>query len=64
MGKQFFKKMLEFFPNSEIEYNNIVEEYGEILETLVIEDVLMPNLIQLLIKNQEVDKLYRRSIKH
>ena len=64
MGKQFFKKMLEFFPNSEIEYNNIVEEYGEILETLVIEDVLMPNLIQLLIKNQEVDKLYRRSSKH
>ena len=57
MGKQFLKKMLEFFPNSEIEYNNIVEEYGEILETLVIEDVLMPNLIQLLIKNQEVDKL-------
>ena len=49
MGKQFFKKMLEFFPNSEIEYNNIVEEYGEILETLVIEDVLMPNLIQFLI---------------
>ena len=64
MGKQFFRKMLEFFPNSEIEYNNIVEEYGEILETLVIEDVLMPNLIQLLIKNQEVDKLYRRSSKH
>ena len=64
MGKQFFKKMLEFFPNSEIEYNNIIEEYGEILETLVIEDVLMPNLIQLLIKNQEVDKLYRRSSKH
>lgn len=64
MGKQFFRKMLEFFPNSEIEYNNIIEEYGEILETLVIEDVLMPNLIQLLIKNQEVDKLYRRSSKH
>ena len=36
MGKQFFKKMLEFFPNSEIEYNNIVEEYGEILETCLL----------------------------
>ena len=57
MSKQFFRKMIEFFPNSEIEYNNIIEEYGEILETLAIEDVLMPNLIQLLIKNQEVDKL-------
>lgn len=57
MSKQFFRKMLEFFPNSEIEYNNIIEEYGELLETLAIEDVLMPNLIQLLIKNQEVDKL-------
>ena len=57
MSKQFFRKMIEFFPNSEIEYNNIIEEYGELLETLAIEDVLMPNLIQLLIKNQEVDKL-------
>lgn len=28
--------MIEFFPNSEIEYNNIIEEYGELLETLAI----------------------------
>ena len=34
MSKQFFRKMIEVFPNSEIEYNNIIEEDGELLETL------------------------------
>ena len=24
MSKQFFRKMIEFFPNSEIEYNNMM----------------------------------------
>ena len=57
MSKQFFNKMVEFFPDSEMDYNNIIEEYGELLETVAIEDVLMPRVIQLLIENQEVDKL-------
>lgn len=57
VNKQFFKKMVEFFPESEIDYNNIIEEYGELLETVAIDDVLMPRLIQLLIENQEVHKL-------
>lgn len=57
INKQFFKKMVEFFPDSEVDYNNIMEEYGELLETIAIDDVLMPRLIQLLMENQEVDKL-------
>ncbi len=50
MSKQFFNKMVEFFPDSEMDYNNIIEEYGELLETVAIEDVLMPRVIQLLIE--------------
>ena len=57
INKQFFKKMVEFFPDSEVDYNNIMEEYGELLETIAIDDVLMLRLIQLLMENQEVDKL-------
>ena len=58
VNKQFFKKMVEFFPDSEIDYNNIIEEYGELLETVAIDDVLMPRLIQLLTQTSHINFSY------
>lgn len=57
MDEQFFVRMKGFFPNIEMEYNEIIEVYGEFFETIVIDDVLMPKIIKLLVENREVDKL-------
>lgn len=49
---EFFKVMLEFFPSKSDEYRRIIENYDEILATVIIEDVFMPEIIKLLEKNQ------------
>lgn len=56
-SKEFFNKMLEFLPATVYEYNNSIEEYGELLETIVIEDVFMPEIIKLLNKNENIKLL-------
>lgn len=50
---EFFLKMLEFFPATKEAYNESINEYGEILETVVIEDIFMPQLLKLLRENKE-----------
>lgn len=50
---EFFLKMLEFFPATKEAYNESINEYGEILETVVIEDIFMPKLLKLLRENKE-----------
>lgn len=56
-SKEFFNKMLEFFPHTDHDYNKSIEEYGELLETVVIEDVFMPEIIKLLNKNENLKLL-------
>lgn len=46
--EQFMEKIQEFFPMTRERYNKCVEEHGEILETVVIEDIFMPEIIRLL----------------
>lgn len=53
----FFEKMQEFFPSTRKEYCESVEEYGEVLETLVIEDIFRPQTLGLLAKNEECELL-------
>lgn len=39
---EFFEKMQEFFPSTKEAYIESVNKYGEVLETVVIEDILCP----------------------
>lgn len=55
--EQFFVKMLEYFPDKETEYKKNIEEYGELLTTVVIEDVFMPEIIKMIKDDKERNKL-------
>lgn len=55
--REFFEKMQEFFPSTKNAYIKSVEEYGEVLETVVIEDIFMPELLTLLAKNEDAELL-------
>jgi len=50
---EFFAKMQEFFPSTKEAYIESVKEYGEVLETVVIEDIFMPLILKLLSENKE-----------
>lgn len=50
----FFKQMTIFFPTIEKELNEHIEEFGERLDTMAIEDIIMPNVIHLI----EIAKRY------
>ena len=49
--------MQEFFPSTKKSFLESVEEYGEVLETVVIEDIFMPELLTLLAKNEDAELL-------
>ena len=49
----FFDKMLVFFPRLIEEYDKHIEKYSERLDTVVIEDVFMPQIISLLEKSED-----------
>jgi len=53
----FIEKMIEFFPTTRIKYDETVKKYGKVLETIVIEDIFMPELIKLLKENNNVGLL-------
>ena len=55
--REFFEKMQEFFPSTKNAYIESVKEYGEVLETVVIEDIFMPELLTLLAKNEDAELL-------
>ena len=49
----FFEKMQEFLPSAKEAYSESIKEYGEVLETVVIEDIFMPPILKLLSENKE-----------
>ena len=51
------EKMQDFFPMTRERYNKSVEEYGKVLETVVIEDIFMPEIISLLTTDEYSDLL-------
>lgn len=55
--EQFFRKMLQFFPTTVTEYEAKKAKRGKVLETVVIEDLFMPEIIKLLEKNENVNLL-------
>lgn len=51
--ENFFEKMQEFLPSTKEAYIESIKEYGEVLETVVIEDIFMPPILKLLSENKE-----------
>lgn len=58
---EFFERMQEFFPSTKEAYIESVNKYGEVLETVVIEDIFMPPILKLLSENKEL-QLFRKNI--
>lgn len=56
-SKEFFEKMQEYFPMAKEEYIESIQEYGEVLETVVIEDIFMPYLLELLSRDEKQELL-------
>ena len=50
---QYVRVMLNFLPSTVNGYRESIDYNGEILETVIIEDVFMPELIKLLIDNKD-----------
>ena len=55
--REFIEKMQEFFPSTREEYRSSIIEYGVVLETVVIEDIFMPQILMLLAKNDNTGLL-------
>ncbi|MFF2482309.1 resolvase [Paenibacillus sp. NPDC058071] len=56
-SEEFFRIMLDFLPSAEDEYRESIEYYGEVLETIIIERVLMPKIIKLLSEESNIKLL-------
>lgn len=59
----FFQKMLYFLPSTYSDYEKSINHYGEVLETVIIEDIFMPEIIRLL-KSEENTKLLEDIFKY
>lgn len=53
----FLEQMIEFFPEIKEKLDEHILEYGERLDTIVIEEIIMPEVIELLKKNTDEKKL-------
>lgn len=52
-SEKFLEKMQEFFPLTREEYIKSIRKYGNVLETVIIEDIFMPQILILLIENKK-----------
>ena len=56
----FMKELLSFFPNLKSDIDREIEfDHGKILYTVIIEEVFMPEIIKLLEKEDDKDKLIK-----
>lgn len=55
--EDLFKRMLDLLPCLSDEYKKSIEENGEILGTVIIEDVFMPEVIKLLNEDNDIELL-------
>ena len=51
---EFFSTMLDFLPSAKSEYEKSIEHYGKVLETVIIEDIFMPDILKLLDKEKDI----------
>jgi hypothetical protein len=59
----FFKEMLIFLPSTRSDYVKSVNHHGEVLDTVIIEDIFMPEIIKLL-KTEKNNELLKRIIEY
>lgn len=55
--EEFFDKLLLFFPKKEQEFLEKKRDYYEGIETVIIEDIFMPDVVDLLEKNTNTELL-------
>jgi hypothetical protein len=51
-SKDFFRKMLDFLPSTNGKYEESIAYYGKVLEITIIEEVFMPEIINLICENK------------
>lgn len=51
--EEFFENMQKFLPSTKKAYSESINKYGEVLETIVIEDIFMPPILALLSENKD-----------
>lgn len=51
--EEFFENMQKFLPSTKNAYSESINKYGEVLETVVIEDIFMPPILILLSENKD-----------
>lgn len=56
-SEEFFRIMLDFLPSAEDEYRKSIAYYGEVLETVIIENIFMPKIIILLSEERNINLL-------
>lgn len=56
-SEEFFGVMLDFLPSLNSEYRKSIEDNGEALETVIIEDIFMPEIIRLLREDKNIKLL-------
>lgn len=54
----FIEKMLFFFPSTKNDYMKCMEDVFEGVETIVIEDIFMPEIINLIKEEQEINLIW------
>lgn len=55
----FFSDILEMFPDLEFQYNKMNREYGDLFETIFLEDVFAPEIIYLIEEGRDENILYK-----
>lgn len=55
--EDFLKKMIDFFPLISVEVDEHISVYEERLDTIVVEEIIMPQVIDLLKKEIDSEKL-------
>ncbi len=57
-SEEFLRKMLGFLPSTEVEYRESIAYHdGEVLDTIIIELIFMPKIIELLIEDRNIKLL-------
>lgn len=57
LTQNFFKKMIELLPTTRQKYDESIRLNGEMMETVIIEEVFMPEIFKLLSEDKETEKL-------
>lgn len=54
---EFFRIMLEFLPSTNDAFEKSIDKYGDVLETVIIEDIFMHEIIKLLAEDKNTKLL-------